>query len=172
MIEKPAHIYKAIAESLKAFGDRHYINARSHMAEALGLRGKNAAIQLSNILNYKTYNPACPKALKIGQLAIILEELDQKDVAHIMNSICEPHGLICVKKEVSKTEDVSFHEAADNVMLESDDVFKTTKLALRDDTLTEDELEAIIKEINESDNANANLKRLAKERLKTMREEA
>ena len=171
MIEKPAHIYKAIAEALKSFGDRHYVNARGHMADALGLRGPNAAIQLSNILNYKTYNPLCPKALKIGQLAIILEELDQKDVAHIMNAMCEPHGLVCVPKEFCVVEGFSFHEAADSAMLESDDAFSTTKLALRDKTLSEDELEAIIKESKEAEEAHYTLRQMAKKRLKEMKEE-
>ena len=83
----------------------------------------------------------------------------------------EPYGLICIEKETPCSEVKNFHEAADDVMMESDDVFKTTKLALKDQTLTKDELEAIIKELNEADTANAKLKMMAKRRLNIIKEE-
>jgi len=168
---KPTHIYKAISEAIDAWGDRNYINARSHLAQALGLRGKNAAIQLSNILNYKSYNPVSPKAMKLGQLSVIMDELDQEGVAHILNGIGDPHGLMVVPKKMDVADHENFHKAADDAMLESDDVFKATKLALRDETLTDDELKAIIKEIDESESATAKLKAMAKERLRKMEEE-
>ncbi len=169
-MNKPIHIYKAITEAINAWEDRHYINAREHLAPLLGLRGKNAAIQLSNILNYKSYNPRSPKAMKLSQLVIVLEEIDREDVRHILNAFGDPHGLAVVEKEPAVHRLFDLHEAADRAMLENDDVFKVTKMALRDETLDEDELEAIIIEINEAEVANADLKAMAKRRLMEMRE--
>ena len=164
-MEKPAYIYKAIAEALKAWEDRHYINAREHLAPLLGLRGKNAAIQLSNILNYKSYNPHSPKPMKLAQLAVIKDEIDREDVAHILNGMGDRYGLMVVAKKMDVAEHDNFHKAIDEAMLESDDVFKVGKLALRDETLTDEELMSIIKEIEESESANAKLKAMAKQRL-------
>ena len=165
---KPTYIYKAITEALKLWEDRHYINAREHLAPLLGLRGKNASIQLSNILNYKSYNPASPKAMKLSQLDVILQEIDTEDVAYILSAIGDGFGLITVPKPNTLCVLEDFHSAADEAMLENDDVFKVTKLALRDDTLDEDELSAIIKEIKEADAANAKLKAMAENRLRKM----
>lgn len=165
---KPNYIYKAISEAIDAFGDRHYINARSHLAQSIGLKGKNAGIQLSNILNYKSYNPKDPKPMKLRQLAVILDEMDQEDVAHILNGMGDPYGLMVVEKHMDVADHHCFHIALDEVMLESDDVFKVGKEALRDETLNRNELTAIIKEIEEAECANAKLKAMARQRLGEM----
>ena len=164
---KPTFIYKAISEAIDAFGARHQLT-RGHIADAMGLHGKNAAIQLSNILNYKTYNPKTPKPMKLRQLAIILDEIDQEDVAHILNGMGEPYGLMVVEKSMDVAYHHCFHKAVDDVMLECDDEFNITKLSLKDQTLTEDELMSIIKEIEESESANAKLKAMARQRLGEM----
>ena len=169
---KPICFYKAITEAIDAFGDRHYINARSHLAQAIGLKGSNAGIQLSNILNYKSYNPANPKPMKLGQLAVIFDELDQVDVMHILNGFGSLKGLVTAPKQKMKTSSKKeMGTTADAAMEANNNTFNFTKEALRADTLNEEELKEIIKSISEAQVLNARLKMIAEYRLECMEEE-
>ncbi len=169
-MEKPVYLYKAITESIQSWGDRHYINARQHLAPLLGLRGKNAAIQLSNMLNYKSYNPRDPKPMKLAQLCIILDEIDAEDVAHVLNALGDRDGLIAVPKNIVDGTPATFHGAIDRAMLESGDVFRAGKFALSEETLSAKSLRKIISEIEEAEAANAKLKAMARQRLEEMGE--
>ena len=167
-MEKPLYFYKAIAEGINNFGDRHYINARTHLARAMGLKGNNAGIQLSNILNYKSYNPKDPKPMKLRQLAVIFEEIDQEDVMHILNGFGSPYGLITIPKQVWSGVSTTMHSASDDAMRSNNTVFNITQDALSDETLSKQELQAIIKGITRAQVDNATLKHMAETRLKRM----
>jgi len=96
MVEKRRHIYKAITEALAAFEDRHYISARQHFAPLLGLRGPNAHIMLSNLLNFTSYS-MMSKKMHIDQVAVITEELTEsgdRDIALKMwDQILDAYGF-------------------------------------------------------------------------------
>jgi len=92
-IPKTRHIYSAVAKAIDGFGNRHHINARSHLAPLLGFRGNNAHIQLSNTLNSTTYNPASPKRLSVDHLDTLLGEVDEIAKEQILSAMVEPHGF-------------------------------------------------------------------------------
>lgn len=71
-------------------------------------------------------------------------------------------------KCITQESHISFHLAFDDVMIESDDVFKVGKMALRDNTLDKGECEDIIKECEEAEAAIAKTKAMAKARLVAM----
>jgi len=92
-LPKTRHIYSAVAKALDAWGDRQHINARSHLGKLLGFRGDNAGIQLSNMLNSTTYNPASPKRLSVDHLDVMLCELDDMAQAKILSALVEEYGF-------------------------------------------------------------------------------
>ena len=163
MIEKPIHIYKALTEAIEAWGRRHNIDPRAHLASVLGYGGETPSILLSNKLNYTSGTSA--KFVKLSERDIIFQQLDTEDVMYVYNAELAPFGLMAVEKIDSTLDVVCFHEAVDNAMMESDDVFKVSKLALRDETLDKEELQAICKELDEADMANARLREMVKARL-------
>lgn len=90
-IAKTPWFYKAIDKAINAFGSRHNITARQHLAPMLGYPGDNGSIQLGTALNYITYNAVTPKPLSIDQLAILLEELgpDKKVILDAIAKACD-----------------------------------------------------------------------------------
>jgi len=165
-MEKPVYIYKAIVEAIKAWEDRHYITGREHLAPLLGFRGTSASIQVSNMLNYKTYNPRAPKAMKLSQLVIILEELDGIDAMHILNAFAYPLGLQVTMKSHKVRVSVDFGTALDSAMLESSDVFRVGKVSMQDGVLSLEELKALEREIEEAEVANARLKSVVMQKIR------
>ena len=92
-LPKTRHIYSAVAKAIDSFGNRHHINARQHLAPLLGYRGEHAAIQLSNMLNSTTYNPASPKRMSVDHLNEILLETDDIAREKMLSAIVEPFGF-------------------------------------------------------------------------------
>lgn len=90
-IAKTPWIYKAIDKAINAFGSRHNITARQHLAPLLGYAGDNGSIQLGTALNYITYNAVTPKPLSVDQLDILLEELgdDRKIILDAIAKRCD-----------------------------------------------------------------------------------
>lgn len=90
-IAKTPWIYKAIDKAINAFGSRHNITARQHLAPLLGYTGDNGSIQLGTALNYITYNAVTPKPLSVDQLDILLEELgdDRKIILDAIAKRCD-----------------------------------------------------------------------------------
>lgn len=90
-LPKHSWLYKAISQSIDAFGRRHNLTARQHFAPKLGYSGANGEIQLGTALNCTTYNPINPKPLSIDQLAILLDELgaDQKIILDAIAKQCD-----------------------------------------------------------------------------------
>ena len=104
MLPKHKFIYKAVAEAIDDFGDRHYITGRAHFAPLIGFRGKNGHIQLSSMLNTTSYNPANPKRMGVDHLAVILEELDDEGREHILEAIVGEYGFNLCKAPEAKNE--------------------------------------------------------------------
>ena len=90
-IAKTPWIYKAIDKAINAFGSRHNITARQHLAPLLGYAGDNGSIQLGTALNYITYNAVTPKPLSVDQLDILFEELgdDRKIILDAIAKRCD-----------------------------------------------------------------------------------
>jgi len=63
---------------------------------------------------------------------------------------------ICKFKEKATTKDINL--LVDMASIENNDVFRVVKLAIADDVITPEEREAILKEIEEAERANAELK--------------
>jgi hypothetical protein len=90
-LPKHPFIYKAIDDAINAFGERHNITARQHLAPLLGFRGDNSSIMLGSALNYSTYNAAAPKPISIDHLAVLLRELGE-DKRIILDAIAKECG--------------------------------------------------------------------------------
>lgn len=74
-LTKHPWLYKAVDLAISAFGSRHNITARQHIAPLIGLPGENGSIQLGAKLNYTTYNPATPKSLSSDELIVIMDTI-------------------------------------------------------------------------------------------------
>lgn len=160
-MNKPLILYTALTKAVDDYNERHYLT-RGHLADAIGFFGENAAIQFSNALNPLNHD----KTLNDEKKYKLLHSMDHEAVKVFFAHYMKQFGLMPVEimTDTSSTL-ISFHAAVDDVMLESDDVFKTTKMALKDEKLTTDEIHDIIKELDESDAANAKLRAMAKCRM-------
>lgn len=114
MLSKTPWIYKAIDKAINAFGTRHNITARQHLAPMLGFSGQFPDVQLGTALNYSTYNPIAPKPLSIDQLAMLLDELGP-DSHIILNAIAKQ---------------------CDGVFIPNDACMKTDSESIKDELLT------------------------------------
>jgi hypothetical protein len=94
-LPKHCFIYEAAAKAVDAFGERHHITARQHLAPKLGYGGANADIQFSSALNCTTYNPVNPKPLTVDHLAVLLRELGP-DRRIILDAIAKECGGVFV----------------------------------------------------------------------------
>jgi len=76
----------------------------------------------------------------------------------ILEAMAKPFDqmLICKKKATAKTSDLNL--LVDIANMENSDVFRVVKKAIADDQITPEEREAILKEIDEAQKANAELK--------------
>lgn len=79
---------------------------------------------------------------------------DYSALEHIANHF--DMVLICKKQAEAKTSDLNL--LVDKANMENADVFSTVKRAIEDGVITEDERGAILKEIDEAQKANAELK--------------
>lgn len=156
-LPKTPLFYKLMAEAIQAFGERNNLTARQHFAPLLGFKGVNSAISLSTSLNYTTYNPVTPKPISVDQLYILLTELHE-DRNIIIDGLLKEFDLIAVSKNRSSPSCEEISSLSDTANFENNDVFKSVKTALRDGHITSSERLEILKEMDESDKASAELR--------------
>lgn len=158
-LNKHPYIYKAIDKAINQFGERHSLTGRQHFAPLLGFTGPNGSIQLGTYLNYTTYNPAAPHPLNIDHLCVLLDELGE-DRHIVLDALVREYDLIIVPKKHTeiKTDDIS--RLVDKANIENSDVFRVTKTAIADNKITPQEREQILKEIEEAEKANGELREI------------
>ena len=165
-MNKPLAIYTALTKAIDSFNERHD-TCRKHLAEAVGYRGENASIQFSNALNPNNDT----KFINHEKEEIILHALDHEGVKEYFTRRMKAFGMRPVEMCRPEMTLISLHEAIDNATIESGEAHKTTKLALKDSTLTPDELRAIVKENSEAQVSHAEVAAMAQKRLNDMEEE-
>ena len=164
-MNKPLILYTAFTKAVDNYNERHHFT-RGHLADALGFVGANAANQLSNALNPLNHD----KTLNDEKKYKLLHTLERDDVMIFFTHYMKQFGLKPALISTPKVTYISLHCAADNAMMEADEAFRATKLSLRDKTLTQKELEDIVRENSEAEEAHALTRRLAEKRLEEMKE--
>ncbi len=148
MLPKHKFIYRAVAEAIDGFGERHYITGRAHFAPIAGYRGKNGHIQISTMLNSSGYNPANPKRMSVDQLAEILEGLDDEGREHVLEAIVNEYGFnLCKSPEVQRKPEDAMRVMYMALGIESvhGNLAETLVDALEDGEIDEEERERITK---------------------------
>lgn len=158
-LQKTPFFYKLINKAMDSFGEKHHLTARQYFAPLLGFNGDNASIMLASSLNYTTYNPALPKPLSVDQLKVLLDELGE-DRNIIIDGILREYELIAVPRVDAHSNITNINVLTDCANIKSADVFRVVKSALSDGITTSDEKRSILKEIEEADRANAELRDL------------
>jgi hypothetical protein len=164
-MNKPLGIYKSLTKAIDGFNERHD-TCRKYLADLIGYRGENASIQFSNALNPNNTS----KTLNHEKEEAILHALDHEGVKEYFTGRLKAYGMRPVDTCRPETTVINLHEAIDNATIESGEAHKTTKLALKDNTLSEDELRAIVKENEEAQVSHAEVADMAKKRLAEMEE--
>jgi len=159
-MNKPHTLYAALTEAVDNYNERNNCT-RAQLADAVGYVGKNAAIQFSNALNPLNHS----KTLNDEKKYILLHELDDEDRVIFFTQYMRQFNLRPVAIERCSITFVDMHDMIDDAMMEGDEAFKITKLALRDKTLDEDELRAIVKENTEAAQKYQELADMAQHRL-------
>lgn len=72
--------------------------------------------------------------------------------------LASKYDFTLVKKDCCKKSIAELTALVDRVMMEGQDIFRVAKIALDDGSLSDDEKESILKEIDEADKANAELR--------------
>lgn len=108
-IPKTPWLYKAIDKAINAFGSRHNITARQHIAPLIGLTGDNGSIQLGAKLNYTTYNPATPKSLTSDEFIIIMDTIGS-DRKIVLDAIAKEYGGVFSLNVDAKTNSESLKD--------------------------------------------------------------
>lgn len=163
-MNKNRRTYLAVAKAIDAFGEKHEINGRDHIARAIGLQGPNAAIQLSNILNTETYNPANPKRLSIDHLLAIMFELDDDGALMILDSIAGEFGYNVSKSPNDKTNQASVSKVFSSVLKinqEYGELSQVLNESIQNGEIDEDEKIRLQKEILDLKSAVRALEELA-----------
>ncbi len=156
-LTKHPYIYKAIKKAMESFGERHHITARQHFAPLLGFTGPNGHIQVGSYLNYTSYNPVAPHPFSVDHLAVLLDELGD-DRKIILDAIAREFDMVVIPKQKAKADVADINLLVDVANMENSDVFRVVKESIADKVITQEEQEAILKEIEEAQKANARLK--------------
>lgn len=162
-MNKPYILYTALTEAVDHYNERNNYT-RGHLADAIGFVGKNASIQFSNALNPLNHD----KTLNDEKKYTLLHALDHEDRMVFFTNYMKQFGLRPACIMTPDVVHVNLHQVVDDAQIEADESFKTSKLALRDGTLTKDELKAIIKESSEAEAKQAEIRAIAQARLKEM----
>lgn len=72
--------------------------------------------------------------------------------------IANKFDLMLIPKKKAKTDSNDINKLVDMASIENSDVFKIVKMAISDDVITPEEKELILKEIEEAERANAQLR--------------
>lgn len=164
-MNKPVLLYTALTKAVDDFNTRHHL-CRGHLAAALGYHGENAAIQFSNALNPRNSD----KTINDEKKYLLLHALDQKAVKLFFTEWMRQFSLKPVEVGVPCISIGNLETVIDDAQMESGEAFRVTKMALRDETLTKEELEAIIKENKEASEKHNEVVLLAESRLKAMKD--
>ena len=143
-MEKPYNLYTALTRAVENYNKRHHID-RGHLACAVGFVGENAAIQLSNALNPNNHD----KTLNDEKKYRLLESVDDLARLVFFEEWMRQWGLKPAMMS-APTVEVCMSVLIDDAQMEADDVFKTAKMALRDEAIDEEECKDIIKEATEA----------------------
>ncbi len=165
-MNKPLILYTALTKAVDNYNERNHYS-RSKLADDLGFMGENASIQFSNRLNPLNHS----KTLNDERKYILLHKMDLEDQVIFFTHYMKQFGLKPVAINAPEITFLSMHEAIDSAQIESAEAFHVSKMALKDGTLTIDELEAIVKEESEAEQAHAELRAMAEQRLSLMEEE-
>lgn len=76
----------------------------------------------------------------------------------ILEEVAKEFDLVVIPKRCEKAKAADINLLVDMASIENNDVFKVVKMAMADDVITPEEKEAILKEIDEAQKANAELK--------------
>jgi len=142
-MRKPVSFYLALTAAVDDFNRRHHLD-RGHLADAIGLRGPNARIQLSTLLNHNS-----ERALNDAQRERLLHALDDPARRVFFDARVREYGYRLEPMETAPVR-IDPGDLADQAMLEAADVFHAMKDALTDDHLDVDELRRIRKEAIEA----------------------
>lgn len=141
--------YLALTEAVDNFNERHYVT-RGYLADIIGFKGENAAIQLSNYLNPNNET----KLFNHRQFIQLLRAFDDLARRAYFDAMMKPFGYETCKIVYSDTVDEeslkSLHTRTDDAMVKGMETFKTVKISLKDKTLDKKELIAIEKEARET----------------------
>lgn len=163
-MNKPYPLYTALTKAVDDFNDRHALK-RDHLAQELGYRGENAGRQLSNALNPNNTD----KSISDHRKSLLLHAMDEEARMTFFAEWMRQWGLRPVSMSAPNVCSIKvFATKVDDAQMEADESFKTSKIALRDGTLTEDELRSIIKEATDAMRLQEEIILMANERLKEM----
>jgi len=165
-MNKPLILYTALTKAVDNYNDRNRYT-RGHLADAIGFIGTNAAIQFSNALNPLNHD----KTLNDEKKYKLMHTFEHEDLMVFFTYYMQQFGLRPVAICRPKVTVVNFSRATDDATIKGNEAFKTTKYALRDETLTREELQSIIKENQEAAQKYQELVDLALGRLERMESE-
>ena len=163
-MNKPFDLYRAICAAVDDYNERHH-HSRGHLADEVGFVGANAARMFSNAINPQTHD----KTLNDEKKRLLLYALDDEARMVFFTEWMRQWGLKPVKMSQPECSITEFHIVVDDAQIEADESFRTAKIAMRDGTLTEDKLEAIIKEATEAMQKQEEIVAMAHKRLEEMR---
>lgn len=165
-MNKPTNLYSALCKAVDSFGSRHFVT-RGHLADMLGFHGENAAIQLSNALNPNNYD----KSLNDEKKELLLHSIDHEARIVFFTEYMRQFGLKPAVMGVHVLSMAEIGMALDDAEMESSEAFKAGKMAIKYGTLTQKDIEAIIKESSESSRKHDEIVAMAEARLRTLRSE-
>lgn len=154
--------YAALTKAVDSFCQRHDLN-RGHFADLLGYKGDNAVIQLNS-----TLNPTSDKTLNQSRETLLFDAFDETSIRIYFDTRMKPYGLETKPLHSATVPSMNFHLVLDDAMIESDEAFRAGKMALRDGTLDEAELKAIMKESDEAAKKHREVYEMAEARLRTL----
>ena len=163
-MNKPFDLYRAICAAVDDYNERHHYS-RGHLADELGFVGANAARMFSNAINPQNHD----KTLNDEKKRLLLYALDDEARIVFFTEWMRQWGLKPAKMSQPECSITEFHIVVDDAQIEADESFRTSKMAMRDGTLTEDELKAIIKEATEAMQKQEEIVAMAHKRLEEMR---
>jgi len=163
-MNKPFNMYRAICAAVDDYNERHHYS-RGYLADEIGFVGENAARMFSNAINPINHD----KSLNDERKEALFHKIDNEARMVFFTEWMRQWELKPVRMTKPSCSITSFHIVVDDAQMEADDSFKTAKMALRDETLDEDELEAIIKEATEAMRKQEEIIAMANSRLEEMR---
>lgn len=126
----------------------------------LGLEFEDVACELG--LNQGTLSNKLKPSMATADLTLneFIHFLELTGDYAALDYIADKFGMVLVPKNQAQTKVSDINLLVDMASIENNDVFRTVKMAIADDVITPEEKKAILKEINEAQKANAELKDL------------